>query len=127
MGIKFRDKGRFEKTTRFLTRNQNMDPRRIMAKYGKLGVERLSVATPKDTGETAASWTYDIVRTEEGWQLVFNNSKVTRDGVPVAVLLQYGHGLKNGSYVRGIDFINPALKPIFEKMAEDLWNEVNED
>lgn len=102
-----------------------MDPRSIMAKYGKIGVERLSIATPKDTGETAASWSYDIIQTTDGWQLVFNNSKVTRDGVPVAILLQYGHGLKNGSYVRGIDFINPALKPVFEKMAEELWNEVN--
>ena len=125
MGITFRNKGRFEKTTSFLSRTANMDPRSIMAKYGKIGVEHLSVATPKDTGETAASWSYDIIKTADGWQLVFNNSKVTRDGVPVAILLQYGHGLKNGSYVRGIDFINPALKPVFEKMAEELWNEVN--
>jgi hypothetical protein len=125
MGIVFKNKGRFEKTTSFLSRNQNMDPRRIMAKYGRIGVEKLSIATPKDTGETAASWSYEIVQTDAGWQLAFNNSKVTRDGVPVAILLQYGHGLKNGSYVRGIDFINPALKPIFEKMAEDLWNEVS--
>lgn len=125
MGITFRNKGRFEKTTSFLSRNANMDPRSIMAKYGKIGVEHLSVATPKDTGETAASWSYDIIKTVDGWQLVFNNSKVTRDGVPVAIFLQYGHGLKNGSYVRGIDFINPALKPVFEKMAEELWNEVN--
>jgi hypothetical protein len=125
MGIVFKNKGRFEKTTSFLSRNQNMDPRRIMAKYGRIGVEKLSIATPKDTGETAASWSYEIVQTDAGWQLAFNNSKVTRDGVPVAILLQYGHGLKNGSYVRGTDFINPALKPIFEKMAEDLWNEVS--
>jgi hypothetical protein len=125
MGIVFKNKGRFEKTTSFLSRNQNMDPRRIMAKYGRIGVEKLSIATPKDTGETAASWSYEIVQTDAGWQLAFNNSKVTKDGVPVAILLQYGHGLKNGSYVRGIDFINPALKPIFEKMAEDLWNEVS--
>lgn len=125
MGIVFKNKGRFEKTTSFLSRNQNMDPRRIMAKYGRIGVEKLSIATPKDTGETAASWSYEIVQTESGWQLCFNNSKVTKDGVPVAILLQYGHGLKNGSYVRGTDFINPALKPIFEKMAEDLWNEVS--
>jgi hypothetical protein len=125
MGITFKNKGRFEKTTSFLSRNANMDPRSIMAKYGKIGVEHLSVATPKDTGETAASWSYEIIKTADGWQLAFNNSKVTRDGVPVAILLQYGHGLKNGSYVRGIDFINPALKPVFEKMAEDLWNEVS--
>lgn len=125
MGIVIKNKGRFEKTTSFLTRNQNMDPRRIMAKYGKLGCERLFVATPKDTGLTASSWTYDIVQTKEGWQLVFNNDNVTRDGVPIAILLQYGHGLKNGSYVRGIDYISPALRPVFEKMAEELWEEVN--
>jgi hypothetical protein len=68
MGIVFKNKGRFEKTTSFLSRNQNMDPRRIMAKYGRIGVEKLSIATPKDTGETAASWSYEIVQTDAGWQ-----------------------------------------------------------
>lgn len=125
MGVNFKYKGSFKNVTTFLTRNTDNDIRKIMAKYGEKGIVQLSITTPKDTGETASSWSYDIVKTDSGWQLVFNNSKVTRDGVPVAVLLQYGHGLKNGSYVRGIDFINPALKPIFEKMAEELWNEVN--
>jgi hypothetical protein len=123
--FKLTSHGSFSNTQNFLRRVRTKRWSDNLKAFAEEGLSALRVATPKDTGETAASWSYEIVQTDAGWQLAFNNSKVTRDGVPVAILLQYGHGLKNGSYVRGIDFINPALKPVFEKMAEELWNEVN--
>lgn len=98
--------------------------RRVAEKYANEGVNALSSATPVDTGLTAKSWDYEISNTDTSTTIYWKNSNVV-NGVPIAVLIQYGHGTKNGGYVEGIDYINPALRPIFEKMAQDAWKEVN--
>lgn len=95
-----------------------------MEKYGREGVAALSAATPIDTGETASSWTFEVVQEGDGISLVFNNSNTTVTGIPIVVLLQYGHGNGRGGYVQGRDFINPAIQPIFDKLAEEAWREV---
>lgn len=92
-------------------------------KYGQMGVEALRNATPVDTGVTASSWSYKIQNTGSGVEISWDNSNVN-NGVKIAVILQYGHGTRNGGYVRGVDYINPALKPIFEQMKKDMEREV---
>lgn len=92
-------------------------------RYAQEGVDALSAATPRDTGTTADSWSYEIRRGNGQVTIYWTNSNAPY-GVPVAVLIQYGHATRNGGYVQGIDYINPALKPIFEKMAENIWREV---
>ena len=96
-----------------------------MDKYGRQGVEALSSATPRDTGLTASSWSYEIIRKHNSARIIFKNSNVTSEGTPIAILIQYGHATKNGAWVEGIDYINPALKPVFEGMADNIWREVN--
>lgn len=91
--------------------------------YGKRGVEALRRATPKDTGLTASSWVYEIVRKKESVSLVFKNTNI-QNGVPIAIILQYGHGTNHGGYVQGIDYINPALKPVFDDLAKEMWEDV---
>ena len=93
--------------------------------YGQRGVNALAAATPKDTGLTAASWYYEVERTDNDLAIYWKNSN-TNNGVNIAVILQYGHGTNGGGYVRGIDYINPALRPIFEEIANDVWEEVTE-
>ena len=121
--IKIRQRGNFKHTERFLRRSKNINYQRILERYGREGVAALSAATPRDSGTTAASWSYSIERTSSGSALYFSNSNVNH-GVNIAILLQYGHGTRNGGYVTGIDYINPALKPIFEKIADSAWKEV---
>lgn len=96
---------------------------RILSKYGEMGVLALSRATPEDSGETARSWSYEIEKTDSGYRLVWNNSNVNK-GVPIAIILQYGHGTRNGGYVQGRDYINPALVPVFDGIAADSWKEM---
>lgn len=96
---------------------------RILAHYGEAGVRYLSEATPKDTGRTAASWSYKIEKGNGTTSLVFSNSNTVK-GVNIAIILQYGHGTRNGGYVQGIDYINPASQRIFQQMADELWLEV---
>lgn len=96
---------------------------RILSKYGEMGVLALSQATPLDSGETARSWSYEIEKTGSGYNLVWKNSHVNK-GVPIAIILQYGHGTRNGGYVQGRDYINPALRPIFDGIAADSWKEM---
>lgn len=93
-------------------------------KYGKMGVEALKAATPVDTGKTADSWSYEIVRTKNSVKIVWSNSNTTVDGIPIVVLLQYGHATGYGTYVQGRDFINPAIQPVFDKIAAKVWKEV---
>lgn len=95
----------------------------ILSKYGEMGVLALSQATPLDSGETARSWSYEIEKTGSGYRLVWKNSHVNK-GVPIAIILQYGHGTRNGGYVQGRDYINPALRPIFDGIAADSWKEM---
>lgn len=121
--IKFSQKGDWSKTNNFLERALNVVNLGIFDKYGKEGVKALAAATPVDSGVTADSWYYKIIRNEYGVKIEWLNSNVNQ-GIPIAILIQYGHGLQNGSYIQGIDFINPAIKPIFNKIAEEAWKEL---
>lgn len=121
--IQFLHKGDFKKTERLLKKSLGRDYRSILDKYAKQGVEALSRATPKESGETAASWFYEIIQNESSLSIVWNNSNVNK-GVNIAIVLQYGHGTRNRGYVHGRDYINPALRPVFDKLAEAVWKEV---
>ena len=121
--ISFRQKGDFAKLSSYLERVKEAARLGILDKYGKEGVAALSSATPKDTGETAASWYYTIERKKGSVSIVFNNSNVN-DGVPIAIILQLGHGTGTGGWVEGRDYINPAIQPVFDKIAESAWEEV---
>lgn len=122
--IKFTHHGDFKKTDTFLGKLRNLRYQHILNKYGAQGVEALSAATPIESGETAESWTYEVVDTGSGYDLVFTNTH-TNQGVNIAVLIQYGHGTRGGTFVQGRDFINPAIQPIFDKIVEEIWGEVS--
>ncbi len=122
-GITFRHKGNFSKTEKFFHALLKRDYLNVLDRYGGIGVAALSAATPKDAGITAASWNYEISHNKNETSIVFTNSNVN-DGVNIAVILQYGHGTRNGGYVAGRDYINPAIQPVFDKIAEDAWREV---
>lgn len=121
--IKFRQKGDFSKLDRYFRRVKGTVKIDILDKYGRAGVAALSSATPVETGQTASSWYYTIEHQNGREVLNFNNSHLEK-GVPIAVILQYGHGTGTGGWVEGIDYINPALKDIFNKLAADAWKEV---
>lgn len=121
--IKIRQKGDFSKVTKYLIKAKKGIRLRDLDKYGKQGVAALSSATPVDTGLTASSWYYRIERDSSTISITFLNSNV-QNGVPIAVILQYGHGTGTGGWVQGRDYINPALRPIFDKIADDAWKEV---
>lgn len=121
--ITFVGKGDFSKTNKFFERIKEAVKIGDLDKYGRLGVEALANATPKDTGLTAASWTYEITRENGVASIVWSNTH-TNDGVNIAVILQYGHGTRNGGYVRGRDYINPAMQPVFDAIADSAWKEV---
>ena len=121
--ITFRQKGDFSKLTKYFERLKEIVKLGDLDKYGREGVAALSSATPKDTGLTADSWYYEIENKNGSAKITFNNSNI-QNGVPIAIILQYGHGTRNGGFVEGIDYINPAIRPIFEKIANDAWREV---
>lgn len=121
--IEFSHKGDFKKTSMFLKDIQKLGIDAVLDRYGKAGVEALSAATPKDSGKTAASWTYQIEKTKGSTSISWSNTNVNK-GVNIAVVLQYGHGTGTGGWVEGIDYINPALKPIFQKIADEAWEEI---
>ncbi len=121
--ISFRHKGDFSKTERFLKRAKNASRPTNLDKYGQEGVAALSSATPVETGVTAGSWYYEIEKTDGRVKINFCNSNI-QNGVPIAVILQYGHGTRNGGWVEGQDYINPAIQPVFDKIAESAWREV---
>lgn len=116
-------KGDFKNTYAFLNRIIKLDFDRTLAKYGEMGVEALAEATPKRTGKTAASWTYKIEKSMSGITISWTNTNVSR-GVNIAVILDTGHGTKNGGYVRGRHYISPAIQPIFDQIAKEAWEEV---
>jgi len=124
MTITFKHKGNFSNTERFLNHAQRLNAMRILEKYGPIGVSALSSATPKDTGLTASSWNYFTSVDKFGCSISWTNSNF-ENGAPVAILIQYGHGTQYGGYIQGIDYINPAMKPIFEKIVQDLYEEVS--
>lgn len=121
--ITFTHNGNFNKTDKFLEGVRKFDYIRILHMYGKEGVTALSSATPIDSGETATSWDYEISHFPGGAKISWINTHVV-DGVPIAVLVQYGHGTRNGGYVQGRDYINPAIRPIFDKIPKELWKGV---
>lgn len=121
--INIRQKGDFKNLSSFLERTKEKLNLGLLDKYGREGVAALQAATPKDTGKTSESWYYKIERKNGSVSLTFHNSNQNK-GVPIAIILQYGHATGNGGYVEGVDYINPALRPIFNKIAEEAWKEV---
>ena len=121
--ISFRQKGDFSKVTKFLEKAKESVHLGILDKYGREGVAALSSATPVDTGLTSKSWYYTIENKNGVATLSFNNSNI-QNGVPLAIILQYGHGTRNGGWVQGRDYINPAIQPLFDKIADAAWREV---
>lgn len=123
MGIKFIHKGNFKKTDRFLDKMKRNDYLKVLNKYGQIGVQALSNATPVDSGTTAESWNFEVKTNRTGATIYWTNSNINR-GVNIAVILQYGHGTGTGGYVQGRDYINPAMRPVFDKIANEAWKEV---
>lgn len=123
MKISIRHKGDFKKTEKLLKKSIGKNYRSILEKYGQRGVSALAAATPVDTGTTAACWDYEIIQNGTSISVVWNNYNINK-GVNIAVILQYGHATRNGAWVEGRDYINPALQPIFDQLAEEAWKEV---
>lgn len=121
--ITFRSKGDYGKATRYFEKLKKKSKLEILDKYGQAGVAALSSATPVDSGTTAASWGYEITHSPEYSEIAFTNSNVVK-GVNIAIILQYGHGTGTGGWVQGRDYINPAIQPVFDQIAEDAWEEV---
>lgn len=121
--ITFRSKGNFEKANSFFEKMKEIIKIGDLDKYGRMGVEALKAATPKDTGETANAWGYTIEREGDDVSIVWTNSHINK-GVNIAVILQYGHGTGTGGYVQGIDYINPAMRPVFENIVDQALKEV---
>lgn len=123
--IKFSQKGDFSKVTGYFQKQSRRDKYKILNRYGQMGVEALKEATPKDTGLTSESWSYDVSVHGDRASIIWNNKNII-DGVPIAIILQYGHATGNGGWVEGLDYINPALQTVFDQMALELWKEMTE-
>ena len=121
--ITFKQKSNFSKTIKHLNRIKGAVAVDMFEKYGKQGVAALASATPVDSGKTANSWSYKIENNRGSISISFFNSNI-QNGVPIAIIIQYGHGTRNGGWVQGRDYINPAIQPIFDKMAKEIWREV---
>lgn len=121
--ISFRQKGDFSKTIRFMTKAKEAVRLKDLDRFGREGVAALASATPVDSGETANSWYYNITNEKGSATIAFYNSNI-QNGVPIAIILQYGHGTRNGGWVQGRDYINPAIQPLFDKIANNAWREV---
>lgn len=121
--ISFRQKGDFSKVTRYFEQLKEVAKLGALDKYGREGVAALSSATPVESGRTASSWYYEIKHGLDSATIEYHNSNIN-DGVPIAIILQYGHGTGTGGYVEGRDYINPAIQPVFDRIVEDAWKEV---
>lgn len=121
--ISFRQKGDFSKLSKYFERVREAARIGVLDKYGRAGVAALASATPTETGLTASSWYYEIKRQNGSATIEFLNSNINK-GVPIAIILQYGHGTGTGGWVEGRDYINPAIQPIFDQLADDAWEEV---
>lgn len=121
--ISFKQKGDFSNLTRFLEKAKNSIRIGDLDRYGREGVAALASATPMDSGVTASSWYYKIENMNGSATISFHNSNI-QNGVPIAIILQYGHGTRNGGWVQGRDYINPAIQPIFDKIVNQAWREV---
>lgn len=123
--LTYKTKGSFENTNKFFKKMSQKNIFKSLDKYGEEGVAALTASTPVDTGKTASSWSYEIRKTNSSISIVWKNSNIV-DGVPIAVIIQYGHGTATGGYVQGVDYINPALQPIFERISKEIWKEVTD-
>lgn len=123
--IVFKQKGDFSKATRYLEKTKRGINIRSLDKYGQAGVAALASNTPTETGLTANSWYYEIENKNGKVTISFCNSNI-QNGVSIAIILQYGHGTRNGGWVQGRDYINPAIQPIFDEITETAWKEVSE-
>ena len=121
--IRFKQKGDFGKVSGYLERMRKGSVKRTLEKYGREGVDALSSATPMDSGHTAESWSYRITDRNGNVAIEFHNTNIN-EGVPIAIILQYGHGTGTGGWVEGRDYINPAIQPVFDKIAKEVWKEV---
>ena len=121
--ITIKARGDFRKTESFFNRLIKADYVSILSKYGRMGVDALTAATPQDSGRTASSWEYQIIDSGNSASIVWSNTNVN-NGVNIAIILQYGHGTGTGGYVQGRDYINPAMQPIFDEIANEAWMEV---
>ena len=119
MGISFISRGSFKQTEAALKRIAKMDPRALLEKYGQEGVNALASATPQDSGLARNSWTYEVTRSGRGYTIAWLNTDV-ENGFPVAIMIQYGHGTGTGGYVRGQNYINPAIRPVFDRISEGI-------
>ena len=122
--INIKQKGNFEKTSKFLNKSRKAVTNPDLDKYGMMGVQALRETTPKDTGKTADSWSYRIEQKNGQIALQFLNSNINQD-VPIAVIIQYGHATGTGGWVEGVDYINPAIRPLFYEIIDNVWKEVN--
>lgn len=122
--VTFKTQGSLTKTWKFLRFLSSKSYYKKIERYAQKGLQALIDSTPMDSGETANSWDYIIEITDKQTMIAWTNSNVTKEGTPVAILLQYGHATKNGGYVQGYDYINPAIQPLFEEMVKDIWREV---
>lgn len=116
-------KGNFDNTEKLLKRIKNRDYLKVLDKFGQQGVTALSGATPLLSGKTASSWDYEVISSGGSYTIQWTNSNVNK-GVSIAIILQYGHGTRNGGYVVGRDYINPVMRPLFDKMADEAWKAV---
>lgn len=123
MRISFKHKGKFEKTAKFANKVSGGKYLDVLNNLAQIGVEALSAATPVDSGKTASSWSYEIERGAGSTKIIYSNSNVNQN-VNIAIILQYGHGTGTGGYVAGRDYINPAMRPVFDQLAEAAWKEV---
>lgn len=121
--ITFKHRGSFANSERFLSKLGKKNYRPILEKYANEGLVALRANTPKDTGNTANAWDFEIITKRNGFSISWTNSNLV-EGVPVVILLQYGHGTRGGSFVEGRDFINPVMRPIFDQISENIWKEV---
>lgn len=123
MSITFTQRGNFSKTEKYLKGLKNKNYRAILERYANEGVNLLRSVTPKDSGETSSAWSYKIITNRSGFSIQWFNTS-TNDGIPIIILLQYGHGTTGGTFVEGRDFINPVMRPLFDKISENIWKEV---
>lgn len=122
--ITVKHRGSFKKIEQVIQNSKKSDAMRILDECGRKGVQALMQATPRDTGKTASSWDYEVVRDHSGYRIYWTNTNQNESGTPIVILLQYGHGTNGGTFVQGHDFINPAIAPIMQEIADSTWEEI---
>lgn len=123
--IRVKQRGNFNNIERFINKVLRKDYLNTLDDYGQKGLEALKEATPIDSGKTKDSWRYRILFANGKIKIQWYNTNIV-DGAPIAIILQYGHATRNGGFVQGVDYINPAMRPIFEQMADEVWGKVIE-